>query len=214
MKDCKVVTDALANLSRRRPLFHDEADLVRAFALTVHGLQPQFQMPRIEVKGVLPEKQKLDMLADFDGSRVAVEMKYVRAPINDGNPFQLKGEWYWPSSTSQPDDTIRFKFLKDIERLESVSEKYGDVQGYAVLITNKEALWNPPRGNNTHDRMFRIHERWIHGRLTWDKKTSPTTTGQTGKVVMIRGRYHIKWHHYSSIPGEKHDEFRYVTVHA
>ena len=211
--DREVVTEALVELSARRPLFHDEADLVRALALAIHKLRPQFEIPRIEVTHVLPGKQKLDILAKLDRSRIAIEMKYVRASLNRGNPFRLSGEWYWPSSTSQPDDRTRFKFWEDVERLESVTEESQDLVGYAILLTNKESLWNPPETDKPHDSMFRIDSGKKHGTLRWGKGTSLTTIKEFGESVIIRGYYSVKWKHYSWIPGNKHDEFKYALVH-
>ncbi|WMT18104.1 hypothetical protein [Parageobacillus toebii] len=111
-------------------------------------------------------------------------------------------------------DQGRYDFLAQVEKLERITMGRRDVYGIVVLLTNDHLYWTEPMRPNTVDCEFRIHEnRIITGELKWQERASAGTKENRDAPIFIKGRYQLKWHHYSTINQDKHGEFRYVAVH-
>jgi hypothetical protein len=119
-----------------------------------------------------------------------------------------------PFAARDADDIGRFDFLKDVQRLESVTAQLSGVDGYAVLLTNARTYWQPPTRQAPADAQFRVHEGVVMcGNRAWGPGAgSGTTKGREGPLV-LRGSYAMQWQDYSEVAGIGAGRFRYLVVH-
>ncbi|MEW2080759.1 hypothetical protein [Streptomyces sp. NPDC005283] len=196
--------DVFAELGRRRPVFHSEADLQHSFARALWELTPDVHS-RLEVpQRLLSKTEYLDLLCIGRSTRTAIEFKYftrkwkgtVGIPAED---YALKGH----AAT----DLARLHFVRDIARLERFC-RHSDQNGLAIMLTNDASLWTPPgpgRGR-TRDQDFRIHQgRELAGTLLWAEGAYEPNT------YTLRGAYPLGWEPYSELDGVG-GEFRYLAV--
>ncbi|MER5534936.1 hypothetical protein [Streptomyces mirabilis] len=196
--------DVIAQLGRRRPVFHSEADLQHSFARALWELSPDVRS-RLEVPQRAGGKAEyLDLLCIGPSARTAIEFKYftrrwtgtVGTPAED---YALKGH--------AAADLARLYFVRDIARLERFCRR-PDQNGLAIMLTNDASLWTPPgagRGQ-TRDREFRIHQgRELVGTLLWAEGAYKPNT------CTLRGAYPLDWEPYSALDGPG-GEFRYLAV--
>ncbi|MEV0903702.1 hypothetical protein [Streptomyces hokutonensis] len=194
----------IAQLGRRRPVFHSEADLQHSFARALWELSPDVHS-RLEVPQLAGDStEHLDLLCIGPSARTAIEFKYFTrrwtgtagAPLED---YALKGH--------AAVDLARLHFVRDIARLERFCRR-PDQNGLAIMLTNDSSLWTSPgvgRGQ-TRDREFRIHQgREISGTLMWAEGAYPQNT------CTLRGAYPLDWRPYSELHGAG-GEFRYLAV--
>ncbi|MDE2817410.1 MAG: hypothetical protein OXM03_11140 [Chloroflexota bacterium] len=195
----------MARLSKRRPIFHSEADFQHALAWLIHETMQECGV-RLEypVKSEAHNPMHLDIW--LPNEEAAIELKYCTRQLalnwND-ETFDLKGQ--------SAQDTRRYDFLKDIQRLEQVSPK----TGFAVLLTNDPLFWGLPtkEWNEAGDAAFRIHEgQIIQGESVWSHKASEGTKMGRVAPISLKSSYTMHWQDYWSFPKEKSGHFRYLAV--
>ncbi|MET8036684.1 hypothetical protein ACFWA4_25960 [Streptomyces sp. NPDC060011] len=196
--------DVMAQLARRRPIFHSEADLQHAFAQSLWELAPDVRS-RLEVPQRAEDKAEyLDLLCIGPSVSTAIEFKYFTrrwagAAGTPAEEYELKDH--------AAADLARLHFVRDIVRLERFCRR-SDQNGFAILLTNAASLWSVPgRGREqSRDRDFRIHEgRELVGKLLWAEGT------YEGNTCTLHGRYPLRWEPYSQQAGAG-GEFRYLVV--
>lgn len=199
--------DALmATLAGRRRIFHSEADFQHALAWQLHEAAPDTKI-RLEVDAFPDQDRRraLDIWLPVDG--IAIELKYVTRKLeldHDGESFALR--------THRAQDTRRYDFLLDIQRLEAMRSN-GCRVGYAVLLTNDSSYWTVPVVRDTQDADFRIHEgRNISGELAWAERAGPGTVKGRESPINLRGSYPLSWQDYSTFHGRPYGMFRYLAV--
>ncbi len=196
----------MADLSALRPVFHSEADLQHAFAWGVHEAAPDCKI-RLEFPFPSRERRRyLDIWLPDEG--IAIELKYPTRNLK----LRQRGESYSLRDQSAQ-DLGRYDFLKDIQRLELLCEKWGACRaGLAVLLTNEPLYWKPPLSKTTVDAALRLHEgRTVTGEMAWASHAGPGTMEGREPPVHLRGSYDLRWQDYSSHP-EKYGKFRYLAV--
>jgi len=110
-----------------------------------------------------------------------------------------------------PQDQGRYDFLAQVEKLERITMGRRNICGIVVLLTNDHLHWTEPMQSNTVDCEFRIHEnRIVTGELKWQEHASTGTKEKRDVPIFIKGRYQLKWHHYSTVNRDGHGEFRYI----
>ena len=201
------VNKLIEDLARERPVFHSEADFQHALALHINKVVLNASV-RLEYK---PDREKREYIDLWLPSReVAVELKY----LTRGLDFDHKCERF--SLRDQgAQDTRRYDFLKDIQRLEQLSaSKRTDVQaGLAILLTNDHLYWDPPT-RETNDAQFRLHAaRTIKGKMEWSPETSPGTKKGREAPICLRDPYDLKWQEYSEVGDGASRRFRYLAIH-
>ncbi len=147
-------------------------------------------------------RRHLDIRIESGRSRIGIELKYKtrRTPDLD---VQDQGAR----------DVSRYKFLQDIERLESIILEEGYSRGYAVLLTNDPGYWEKPESRSNIDKCFEIHEgEGVFGVLDWDQKENEGTKKHHKENITIRGKYTMKWHDFSSVGSAKYSKFRFLLV--
>jgi hypothetical protein len=204
------MVETMQAISRKRPVFHSEADFQHALAWQLHEESSQWQVrlecPLTDNPG---ETGHLDLLLLHDGHRVAIELKYKKSPLIaqfEGETFRLKGDF--------AQDLGRYDFLRDVERLERATSQRKS-EGYAVLLTNDPAYWSTsPRTTNSDG--FRVTEqRRITGILKWSSSAGKGTTEGRTEPISIKGSYYCAWSDYSSVAGPSvrgNGRFRYLAL--
>ena len=102
----------LEGLSKRRPVFHSEADFQLGLAWHIHETEANSQV-RLEFKPFQSENMCLDIW--LQTSETAIELKYPVRELKverEGEVFALRNQ--------SAQDTRRYDFIMDICRLEQV----------------------------------------------------------------------------------------------
>ena len=192
--------DVMSHLAARRPVFHSEADFQFAFAQALADLDPDIRI-RLEVPQRGTRSTYVDLTCTADQVSL-VEFKYITRAWtgSDGRtdePFNLRGH--------EALDLARLAFIHDATRLEGWTDEQPNANGFAVLLTNDNRLWEQPTSTRvTRDRAFRIHRgRSLAGTLLWGTPEQPYEPN----TRILRGTYSTDWHDYSHLddrPGGTH----------
>lgn len=195
----------LAELSKQRPIFHSEADFQHAFAWYLHSLYPEAKI-RLEYPFQAEKWIYLDIWAEIATVTLAIELKYKTAAFQttfNGELFHLKNQ--------SAQDTGRYDFIKDVQRMEQVVSRRQNTVGYVVMLSNDASYWTPTVRETT-DAFFRIHDgRILSGSMAWSEKTSPGTMFGRSEPLCLANVYSVKWDKYSSHDGPK-GNFSYLTL--
>jgi len=202
------IGEILANLAKKRPIFHSEADFQHAFAWEIHQKLPnalvRLELP-VQVKN---EYLHIDIWVKNQDEVLAVELKYKTRGLSveiDDEHYRLKNQG--------AQDLGRYDFIKDIRRLEHVASGQKNCVGYAVFVTNDSAYWAKPANNDTVDAKFRINDgRVLEGVLDWDANASDGTKKNREQVLILRNKYVAQWENFSHLSPARYGEFRSLTV--
>ena len=198
----------LTDLAKNRKVFHSEADFQHALAWHIHQTMPESQI-RLEFP-VPAEHRKMYVDIYLPDEKIAIELKYVTRKSelkHNGESFALRDQ--------RAQNQRRYDFLKDIQRLECMRSVPGLYEaGHAVLLTNDRLYWDdPPRGQDTVDSAFRVHEgQKISGELDWADQTSPGTKKGRECPIQLEDSYCLRWQDFSNICEKQQGEFRYLAV--
>ena len=201
------VEDVLNKLSKKRPVFHSEADFQHSLAWEIHEMHPDLNIRLEKREEINGEDLHLDIFIFRNSKVCALELKYKtkRLKVTISNEdYDLKDQG--------AQDLGRYYFCKDIEKLEKVLEKYPSGTGFAIFLTNDDLYWRMPPNPNTADEDFRIHEgRTIKGKLEWKEWASLGTIRGRESPIELAGEYEIHWKDYSDLK-VKNGKFRYLLV--
>lgn len=205
----KVLGQALQGLGKGRGVYHSEADFQFALAWETKQLRPDADI-RLEIPlQVGSRAYEIELLFRVDGKRVAVELKYFKAPLIG----TVEGEHY-RFQNGTPLLTNRYDVVKDIMRLEHLlSLDYVD-EAYAIVLTNQSGYWKPGRANSGFDAAFRIEEgRSLTGILAWGEGVGGTASKRE-RPLELHGSYDLHWRDFSTIPDQVNGLFRVLVVEA
>lgn len=92
-------------------------------------------------------------------------------------------------------DLARLHFIHDVTRLEKWVAADKDMNGFAILLTNDNRLWEEPTSEKpTRDHAFRLHKgRVLTGRLTWGTPEQPFADND----LPLCGTYEARWQTYA-----------------
>lgn len=186
--DEETVTSVILNLSKRRPVFHSEADLQHAFAWELASTN----CASIRLEVPLPDVGEVDLL--IPAPATVIEFKYKTAGkhivISEEN-FALKQHGAQPLG--------RYDVLKDLWRVEKTN-----LGGFVLFVTNDASYWAPCRGNGSSFSLQ--HGRTIHGKMEWQDTGNKMSLGSERIYpITISGSYICDWKDYS-----RGGEFRYL----
>ena len=203
----------MRKLAKERPLFHSEADFQHALAWRIREEDPDSGV-RLEYKPPVSreeDKMQLDIwLAKFG---VAIELKYKTGRPKEeikhnGESFNLRHHGAC--------DHGRYDFLKDVRRLERLSEFSDAKAGFAILLTNDDLYWRGPIRKNTFDAQFSLRGKPDHVKIqremAWNKGPSAGTTRKRVNPIVLNLPYEAQWQHYSCVASERYGEFRHLMV--
>lgn len=199
------IRSILKSLSKKRPIFHSEADFQHALAWEIQRKYPGAKI-RLELHPKrLGAREYLDILVEYKGKTYAIELKYKTKKLSyidkDDEEFNLLNQ--------SAQDIGRYDFIKDVVRLEGFVKKHKNSVGYAIILTNDRGYWRQSN-RDTVDSDFRIHEaKELRGSLKWDIRASEGTRRGRDIILKLNGFYTINWNHYSDI---NNSEFKYALV--
>ena len=199
----------LKQLARRRPVFHSEADF--QFALAWQIAQETSDSVRLERTFSIEGANKyLDIWLRTPG--IAIELKYKTHTFSvehDGERFSLKNHG--------AQNYGRYDFIEDIQRLEKIAagrrveDRNEFSRGFAVLLTNDPAYWEPG-GKGASDEAFRVHHgQRLTGTMVWTTGRGEKTPEEYPDPITLRGSYELHWRPYSEVAA-KNGEFQYLAV--
>lgn len=203
----------MTKLAIERPLFHSEADFQHALAWLIHEEQP-YSGVRLEYKPpVNSEEGKMQLDIWLAKLGVAIELKYKTGKPKEeiehnGESFDLRHQ--------SAHDNGRYDYLKDVQRLESLSEFPDAKAGFAILLTNDDLYWRGPVHKGTFDAQFSLSVDKIQGEMAWHKHASAGTTKKRKHPIVLKRSYAVEWRHYSCVASEleRYGEFRYLMIRA
>lgn len=206
------VADLMEGLADTRPVFHSEADFQHALAWRIHEVDRDPGI-RLEWPVTLPGRRKRIYVDVYlPNHKVAVELKYLTQKLQ----FKHEDECFALRSQSAQ-DTRRYDFLKDIQRLEQLSlSDSADVRaGFAILLTNDHLYWKepPPGWKTTNDADFRIHEGLTkRGYMAWSERAAPGGIKEREDPICLNGSYRLEWRDYKDIGDGANQRFRYLAI--
>lgn len=208
------MTALMRDLAVERPVFHSEADFQHALAWRIRekGLDSNVRLEYKPPINIGKKEMQLDIWLAKLG--VAIELKYKTGKPKE--EIRHNGELFTLRNHSAC-DIGRYDFLKDIQRLESLSQFPDAKVGVAILLTNDHLYWNGPTRKDTVDADFSLRGDpglLIQGEMAWSERASAGT--KRGRVDSIRlmGAYKAQWRAYSRITDESYGEFRYLMISA
>lgn len=194
----------MAHLAARRPVFHSEADFQFAFAQSAASLDEGIGI-RLEVPQRGSRRTYVDLVCRRELAVSLIEFKYVTRSWTgtDGHTdevFDLRGH--------EALDLARLHFVHDVTRLETWTAQQLSSNGFAVLLTNDNRLWEHPGSSGaTRDQEFRLHEgRTVAGSLTWGTREQPYEANNRD----VRGTYIATWQDYSHRDARPGGTFRWL----
>jgi hypothetical protein len=202
------VSEILASLAKKRPVFHSEADFQHAIAWEIHHRFPdaaiRLERP-VEVNG---QFLHVDVWIIRGTEHIGIELKYKTRDLSvdlSGERFRLRGQ--------SAQDIGRYDFVKDIQRLEQLAAATRDFAGYAILLTNDSAYWADPAKHATIDASFRINNgRLLKGTLAWGANAGVGTMKNREGPLMLRDQYVVRWTDYSHPSSASYGLFRSITI--
>ena len=117
----------------------------------------------------------------------------------------------------QARDFGNYDFIKDIQRMEDVSNAYGTTN-YCILLTNDHGYWTKKditkkNGEKVIDANFKLYESdpatTIKGKLIWDPNEKKHK--QKKDNIELKGTYHISWESVAQLKNET-NEWKYLLV--
>jgi hypothetical protein len=201
------ISAAMAELAKRRPLFHSESDLQHALAWVIQQQNEQAEL-RLEPR---PRRGvRLDILVMLAQRRIAIEVKYLVAAFAGtvgAERFDL------PDQAAH--DISRHDVVKDIVRLERLlADGYAD-EGISITLSNDPAYWRPGTKASPIDAAFRLHEgRTLSGMLSWSAAAGTGTTHKRDEPLRLAGAYRCAWNHYGNVVTQagRPVELRYLAI--
>ena len=206
------IDSLMAGLAARRPIFHSEFDFQHALAWQIHETCPDsdLRLEREQFSPGMAERMATDIWIRLPDAVVAIELKYTNRALQiewDDEVFALRDHGAQPPR--------RYDSIKDIQRLEQALRlPYPADYGFAVLLTNNQTYWTPPRQNNVIDAAFRIHDGQTvgSGELRWGENASANTIKGREEPIYLTNSYNLRWQEYSSFGDKPGETFRYLAV--
>ncbi len=196
------IQEILITSLKDRNIFHSEADFQHHLAWHIHT---ELQNPQLRLEYPLSKNgsnrwEYCDIVLKSP-CNIGIELKYKTKRFTtkiEGESFELKDQ--------SAQDTGRYDFLKDVQRLETwCIEKRIDF-GCAIILTNDSSYWSESE-KDTVDKDFRIHNRQITGSLKWGEKASTGTMRSREKPIILKNEYSLEWKDVSSS-----SDFRYIYL--
>ena len=203
------INKILNNLSNKRKIFVSEADFKFALAWEIKSEIPEAKV-RLEYCPVdIDSSMHIDILVKMGEDIYPIELKYMTKQCDvtvDDERFILKNQG--------AQDVKRYDFIKDISRVERLSERMGNFkEGYCIAITNDPSYWNTSSNKNTCDAAFRINHNSIkEGKLEWAAHTGNGTNKNREESLILKNRYDIYWQEYSKIDNSSSGQFKYLSI--
>ena len=210
------IDELMENLSRKREIFHSEADFQHALAWQIQEMYKNLEI-RLE-RGVVSKdgaRMHIDIwLTDAEQKKVyLIELKYKKRKIGyidkeTGEEFKL------PTQAAR--DTGSFDFLHDVSRIENLVGSENVIGGVAIFLTNENLYWEDEQRENTTFYQFRLDaSRQITGRtMSWVPPEAAVTVSRE-ETIKLKQEYPLEWREYSTVdaePAETSRVFKWLKI--
>ena len=204
------IESLLETLRTQRPIFHSERDFQCSLAELMRDKgysNVNLEVPGYDdLIGYIGEKnRRVDIVAD---GRVAIELKFPPAPLSvtcNGDDFHLKG--------SKSVIKGRYRFWKDLWRVEQLVNNGVVKTGYAITITNRD-YWSPKKKEDWLSDFATENGR----RLSGSVKLRPELGGSRKilsemkkDIFEFKYHYEVNWATWSNF-GCPSGDFRYACM--
>ena len=203
------IEKCVKSLSKKRPIFHSEADFQFALAWEI-----QKEYPKANIRLEYPVgKMNIDIVVFFEDKSIPIELKYKTDKLykDDNKKYNIENEDFLLKDHAAQ-NIGRHNFLKDIERIENISEF---LEGYTIWLTNSEKYWNSPKSiEKTTSKNFTVHHNAnikCNSTLEWNEHTDIKTINEYKKIT-LKNNYTVSWEDYSAIKTEKNNTFKYCIT--
>lgn len=208
----------LKELAKIRPVFYSEADFQFALGWLIQQKNENYKV-RFEYTYHPNYKSPMhiDILVITDKNEwIPIELKYKTRrttsliKCKDG---ELEEEFILSNHSAK--DQNCYRYLKDIQRIETIKEEQKEkfVEGYAIMLTNDKS-YQEEQGESVCYHKFSIHPtRTIHKntKLDWKEGTSDGTKKGMTEPIELKGSYTMEWKEYH-IFSEPKTEFYYLIT--
>lgn len=211
------IRKALESLSKRRPIFHSEADFKFELAWEIKTIYESVNVRLEKNIEIFKDKNRyIDIYLENSNSIIGIELKYK----TKGLKCRYNDESYCLSNQASSDHGD-YDYLHDINRLEKfVQSKRTNpksrVYGYAIMITNDRYFWNNKRKEQKIGFDFRINNGRIinkNTQLSWRDNASNGSKKRREELIQFTNSYELKWKEYSNLNCcNRNNEFRYLLV--
>jgi hypothetical protein len=141
-----------------------------------------------------------DIVVEKDGKFAIVELKYGTRVIDKSVRKQLaslENRFGTPITdniikTQGADDIVMYNYVKDIRRIEHLSEKFPNlVGGVALLVTNDHLYWTKPTPGVAYEK-FSLHESNSIHEVCWSEEFSEEVKA-SHKEFVLASTYTCHW---------------------
>ncbi len=198
----------MCELSKKRKVFHSEADFQFALAWQIQKSYPKANI-RLEYCPKEFANMHLDILVELDGKNYPIELKYKTNKLSidlDGESYNLK--------THAATSLVRYDVLFDVYRIESLKRELNEYEkGYTIFLTNVKSNWEEPKtSRKAMSQNFLIHNmQIIGGEIDWSNNPSEGSTGSRERFE-LEGKYTMVWSNYSELDKKKNNIFKYLLL--
>ncbi|MBR5781699.1 MAG: hypothetical protein IKY27_06915 [Bacteroidales bacterium] len=198
------LTTAVNNLVKKRPAFYSEADFQFSLAWELKTLLPS---ANIYLERYEPTfNYHVDIWIEENGGFFPIELKYKTKKddvLINGQKITLKKHGAVNLGS--------YDYLKDIRRIEDLSQLSGFKKGFAVMLTNEPIYYTQSKTSSSYD-MFKIYDGLIkHKNVIMDwgltKKQTPFQATEGRDPFALKNTYQMQWNRYNNI---YQYEFKYI----
>ncbi|HOC92053.1 MAG TPA: hypothetical protein PKH33_06780 [bacterium] len=205
----------MKSLSKRRPVFHREADFQHelAFELREHfkdaSIRLEYPQKPIKEKPIEEKGEKrkyIDIVVLFKDEKIGIEVKYLlkgmnknklAQPIYDDHDCTKKPEPFYVSGQGGQNKR-GYAFVEDIHKLENAVCSYG----YLIILTNDAIYSKKARNKNAKCAKYRFHEEAVlEGTFNYGSQA----------ITLVREYKDFKWEEYNA-KDSKFEDFKYLIV--
>jgi hypothetical protein len=190
----------MQSLSRKRPVFHSEADFQFAFAWEIQSAYPEADI-RLEVPVIAGARERIDILVRFNGKRYPIELKHLTQDFDIEHQSERFTHKY-----GYVHSLDAYACVKDIQRVETWVEQHSDSDsGFVVWLANDAFWWkSKPRPAERYIE-FSLHEAAIK------RGTMKGNIEGKQKEISLCGEYTIHWRNYSALSAPN-GVYKYVLM--
>ncbi|MBR9859788.1 hypothetical protein GYB22_03385 [bacterium] len=191
----------MESLSKRRPIFHSEADFQFELAWELKSINPELEL-RMEKPYDINESERwyLDILIMDGQSRIGIELKYKTRVIPQAQLSSLGNLESFRLTNHAATSLGRYDFLKDIERIEYLIENEELDSGFCIFLSNDRSYWTGNPKHSTLGPNFYINPGMTKsGKIDWVKPKESSVGKGRMKPIMLSGHYCMQWFNYEEL---------------
>ena len=198
------LTTAINNLAKKRPAFYSEADFQFSLAWELKTLLPN---ANIYLERYEPTfNYHVDIWVEENCEFFPIELKYKTRKddvIINGHKITLKDHSAIPLGS--------YDYLKDIYRIENLSQLPDFKRGFALMLTNEPMYYGTNTSTSAYD-MFKICQgltKQANVTMNWGltKKQTPFQATKGRESFALKNTYQMQWDSYNN---NYQYEFKYI----